>query len=195
MERRDDSPVGQGSLHRTPPIPAPSEDRLFTHWSSLESLHARTSPQSVPIRETGLDINQPVNQIAQPGSEPDQIGATGNTLCTDRNISSPRTHQQLDELGVRMIDMGTNTSDVEVRPHRDGARVITSDANARASLPIVDVMIPSGWEDQVAIPQINLSVLGYGPNLLRDSQMETPAVGGQEISILLQLDWASVCTS
>ena len=42
------------------------------------------------------------------------------------------------------MEMGTNTSDVEVRPHRDGARVVTSDANCQAPLPIVDVMIPSG---------------------------------------------------
>ena len=28
-----------------------------------------------------------------------------------------------------MMDMGTNTSDVEARPHIDGTRVVTSDAN------------------------------------------------------------------
>ena len=41
----------------------------------------------------------------------------GNALSD--NVSSPRTHRQLDEAGVRMIDMGTNTSDIEVRPQRD----------------------------------------------------------------------------
>ena len=50
------------------------------------------SPQSVPIRETGLDINQPINQTTQPGSEPAQIGAMGNALHDDINVSSPRTH-------------------------------------------------------------------------------------------------------
>ena len=79
------------------------------------------------MRETGLDINQPINQTIQPGSEPAQIGAMGNALCDDINVSSPITCQQLDELGVRMMDIGTNTLDVEVRPHRDGARVVTSD--------------------------------------------------------------------
>ena len=49
-------------------------------------------------------------------------------------------------------------------------------------------MIPSGGADQVAIPQINLSILGYGPNSLRDSQVGTPAERAQEISILPQLD-------
>ena len=86
------------------------------------------------------------------------------------------------------MDMGTNTSDIDVQPHRDGARVLTSDANTQASLPIVDVMFPCGEGDQVAIPQINLSILGYGPNSLRDSHVGTPAMRAQEISILPQLD-------
>ena len=86
------------------------------------------------------------------------------------------------------MDIGTNTSDIEVRPHRDGARVITSDDNAQASLLIIDLMIPSGGGDQVAIPQINLSIVGYGPDSLRDSHVGTPAMRAQEISILPQLD-------
>ena len=79
----------------------------------------RISPQSVPIRETGQSINQPDNQTTQPGSEPVQIDM-GNAPCEDINVSSPRTCQQPDELGVRMINMGTNTLDIEVTPQRDG---------------------------------------------------------------------------
>ena len=86
------------------------------------------------------------------------------------------------------MDMGTNTSDIEVRPHRDGARIVTSDTNVQAPLPLVDVMIPSGGGDPVAMPQINLSILGYGPNSLRDSHVGTSAAGAKEISILPQLD-------
>ena len=112
----------------------------------------------------------------------------GNALQDDAIVSPPGTHQQLDELGVRMMDMGTNTSDIEVRPHRDGARVLTSDANAQASLPIIDVMLPSDGGDQVAIPQINLCISGYGPDSLRDSHVGTPAMRAKEISILPQLD-------
>ena len=69
----------------------PSEERLFTDWSSLESPRARTSPQNVPIRETGQSINQPDNQTTQPGSEPAQIGAIGNALHDDINVTSPKT--------------------------------------------------------------------------------------------------------
>ena len=40
----------------------------------------------------------------------------------------------------------------------------------------------------MAIPQINLSISGYGPDSLRDSHVGTPATRAQEISILPQLD-------
>ena len=169
-----------------PPTPPPSDERCFTDWSSLEFPHVRTSPQNVPIREMGQSINQPDNQTTQPGSDPVQIGATGNAFCD--NVSSPRNHQQPDEGGVRMTDMGTNMSDIEVRPHSDGTRVVTLDANIQTPLPIVDVMIPTSGEDQIALPQINLSISGYGPNSLRDSQLGSSDVRAQEISILLHVD-------
>ena len=86
------------------------------------------------------------------------------------------------------MDMGTNTSDLEVRPHRDGARVVTSDMNIQAPLLLIDVMIPSGGGDLVAIPQINVSISGYGPDSLRDSHVGPPTMRAQEISILPQLD-------
>ena len=104
------------------------------------------------------------------------------------NVSSPRTCQQPDEVGVRMMDMGTNTSDVEAKPHLDGTRVATSDANIQTPLPIVDVMVPTSGEDPIALPQINLSISEYGPNSLQDSQKESLDVRAQEVSVLPQVD-------
>ena len=89
--RREDIPAGQESPHRTLPTPAPSEDRFFTDWSRLGSAHVRTPPQSVPVGETGPDINQPANQTTQPGLETTQIGATGNAHQDDTIVSPPRT--------------------------------------------------------------------------------------------------------
>ena len=86
------------------------------------------------------------------------------------------------------MDMGTNTSDVEARPHIDGTRVVTLDANIQTPLPIVDVMIPTSGEDQIALPQINLSISGYRPNSLRDSQFGSFDVRAQEVSVLPQVD-------
>ena len=62
------------------------------------------------------------------------------------------------------------------------------DANTQPSLPIVDVMLPSVGGDQLAIPQINLSIMGYEPDSLRDSHIRSPAMRAQEISIMPQLD-------
>ena len=182
--RGEDLLAEQETLHGTP-CSCPSEDRFFTDWSSLGSHHVRMPPQSVPVGETGPDINQPANQTTQPGSELTQIEAMGNTLQDDIIVSSPRTHRQLDELGVRMMDMGTNTSDIEVRPHRDRTRASTSDANAQTSLPIVDVMLPSGGGDQIAMPQINLSISGYEPESLRGSHIRSPDTRAQESPVLL----------
>ena len=74
-------------------MPAPLEDRFFMDWSSLGSgsPHVRMPPQSVLVREIGPDINQPVNQTTQPGSEPTQIGVTENALQEDTIVSPPRT--------------------------------------------------------------------------------------------------------
>ena len=149
-------------------------------------------PKSVPVRETVPDINQPANQTTQPGSEPTQIGVMENALQEDTIVSLQEPNDSLMELSVtnerRMMDMGTNTLDIEVRPHRDGTRASTSDANTQTSLSIVDVMLPSGGRDQLAIPQINLSILEYEPESLRDSHTRSPAVRAQGISMIPQLD-------
>ena len=85
------------------------------------------------------------------------------------------------------MDMRTNTSDIEVRPHRDGTRVSTSDANAQTSLSIVDVMLPSGGGDQIAMPQINLSISGYEPKSLRGSHIRSPDTRAQGSLVMPQL--------
>ena len=174
-----------------PPTPPPSENRLFTNWSSLDSPRARTSPQNASVREIEQDINQPDNQTSQPGSEPAQIEAMGNALHDD--VTSPSTCQQLDQVGARLIDMGTNTSDIEMRPQRDGARVIDSDDdNAQVSCPHVNVILPTGTNEQVHMPHINLSISRYGPELLRGSHTRTHDTGMQEIDTTI--GWSCICS-
>ena len=87
-----------------------------------------------------------------------------------------------------MTDMGANTLDVEVRPHRDRVRTSTMDTNAQPSIPIVDVMLPSGRGDHLAILQVNLSISGYEPDSLRNPHIRSPSTWAQEISIMPQLD-------
>ena len=88
----------------------------------------------------------------------------------------------------RVNDVGTNTSDVVVEPARDRIRASNMEANAQASIPIVDVMLPSGQGDHVTIPHVNLSISGYEPDSLRTSNMRTPSMRAQEVSTIPQLD-------
>ena len=76
--------------------------------------------------------------------------------------------------------MGTNTSDIEVRPHRDGIMVINLDDNAQVSCSLVDVILPTGMSEQVPMPHINLSISGYDPESLRGSHARTHNTGIQE---------------
>ena len=87
-----------------------------------------------------------------------------------------------------MIDMGTNTSDIEVRPQRDGTRIITSDDSTQASFPLVDIILPTGVNEQVPMPHNNLSILGYEPESLRGSHIRAQDTGIQENSTIPQLD-------
>ena len=92
-------------------------------------------------------------------------------------MTSPSTHRQLDKVGARLIDMGTNTSDIEVRPQRDGTRVTDSDDDAQVSCPLVNVILPTGMNEQVPMPHINLSISRYDPELLRGSHTRTHDTG------------------
>ena len=49
-------------------------------------------------------------------------------------------------------------------------------------------MLPSSRGDNLAIPQVNLSILGYEPDSLRNPHGRSPSRQAQEISIMPQLD-------
>ena len=88
----------------------------------------------------------------------------------------------------RMTDMGKNTSNVVIEPTGSGPRSLCMEANAQTSLPIVDALLHSSLGDHVAIPHVNLSILGYEPESLRTSGKRSPPVRAQEVSIIPQLD-------
>ena len=62
------------------------------------------------------------------------------------------------------------------------------DANAQTSILIMDIMLPSGRGDHLAISQVNLSISGYEPDSLRNSHGRSPSRRAQEILIMPQLD-------
>ena len=175
IERREDNTLRRES-QRAPPTSHHSEDRLFTDWSSLDSAQARTSPRNVSVRDIEQDGNQPCNQTIQPGSEPAQIDVMGNALHD--NVTSSSTHGQLGKVGARLIDVGINTSEIEVRSQRDGAGVVESDDdNVRISCPHVKVMPLTDTNEQVHVPHINLSTSRYVPESTRGSHMSTYDTG------------------
>ena len=63
------------------------------------------------------------------------------------------------------------------------------EVNAHTSIPIVHVLLPSGHEDHLKIPHVNLSITSYEPDSLRTLVgMGTPSMRTQEISTIPQLD-------
>ena len=147
---------------RAPPTSPQSEDRLFTDWSSLDSPQTRTSPRNVSVRDIEQDGNQPNNQTIQSGSEPAKIEVMGKALCDD--VTSSSTHPQPDQVGVRLIDVGINTSEIEVRTQRDGAEVVESDEdNVWISCPHVKITPLTDAIEQVHVPHIDLLTSRYVP--------------------------------
>ena len=77
------------------------------------------------------------------------MGVTEDAHQKDLPTTTPPVQQQsLDRLNVmderRVNDVRTNTSDVAVESARDRIRTSNMEANAQSSIPIVDVMLPSG---------------------------------------------------
>ena len=85
---RRENHIERCELPRAPLTPPPSEDRLFTDWSSIDSPRERTSPHNASARDVVPNINQPDNQTVQLGSEPARIEAMGNTLSDDMTFPS-----------------------------------------------------------------------------------------------------------
>ena len=179
--RNDMRPEPQG----LPPTPSPSEGR-FTDWRSLGSLHARTSPHDTPNRGVEPSANQPDQQATQSGSVP-----TREEVARDHSqeevIIPPRICQQPDEQSAQMIDMGTNTLNIEARSQRDGIRTAL-EINVQATQPPVDVMQPTGMNEQKPFPCLNMSVSEYEFETLRGSHTRPQEPGMQENLVIPQLD-------
>ena len=70
IERRENDTERHESPRAPPPsAPSPTDDRLFTDWSSIDSPRERASQCDVSARNTELNINQPDTQMDQPGSD------------------------------------------------------------------------------------------------------------------------------
>ena len=138
---RIDAPISSPTAHsqqlRTPPTPAPSENRLFTDWSSIESESPPIilSPQSVPVGDTlttpGIEGIHETHQTALQPSQPisqelymvTANGAIQEDLSNTTNVSQQPQGRSNIPSERRMNDMGTNTSDVVIEPTRSGLKM------------------------------------------------------------------------
>ena len=63
------------------------------------------------------------------------------------------------------------------------------EATTQTLIPTVEVLIPPGIGDNVSIPHVSLSILGYEPDdSLRTSGMRSPPARVQDVSMIPQLD-------
>ena len=84
--------------------------------------------------------------------------------------------------------MGTNTSNVMIEPTGSGPRLSCMEANSQTSIPIVDILLPSGPGDHLPMPHVNLSILGYETDSLRTAGLPSPPMRAQEVSTIPQLE-------
>ena len=99
---RSDIPISSPTVHRRqpriPPTPAPSEDRLFTNWSSIGSGSPPIIPPplSVPVGDTlttpGIEgihkTDQIVLQPSQPISKEPYMGAANGAVQEDLSTTT-----------------------------------------------------------------------------------------------------------
>ena len=79
---------------------------------------------------------------------------------------------------MRLIDVGINTSEIEVRSQRDGAEIVESDEdNVWISYSHVEVMPWTDAIEQGHVPHVNLLTSRYVPESTRDSCMSTYDIG------------------
>ena len=143
-------------------------------------------PQSVPrggtLITSGIeDIGETEQAALQPSQPISQEPHIGDTSCVvqENLLTAPAVSQwPLKRSNIanerRMTDMVTNTSDVVIEPTGSGPRPSHMEATAQTSIPIVDILLPSGLGDHIPMPHVNLSISGYEPDSLRTSSLRSP---------------------
>ena len=113
-ERRDDAErcqIAQTSPSATPP---PTEERLFTDWSSEGSPRERTS-QHVQLTRS-IESRRTEYITREPGDDEMRRHTLSDVSTT------PSAQVQMDPISVRLVDRETNTSQVDIRSYREEVR-------------------------------------------------------------------------
>ena len=141
-----------------PDVPPPTEERLFTDWSSKDSPRERGTQCNQSARSVEPSIT--VIQTEQPTIGPEENEVLGNTLSDVMAI--PSTRQQLSQVGTRFVDRETNTSEVDIRPQREEMRINIKHTHSKgvqvptshSDLSSHDIDIVGGSSARPCIPDI-----------------------------------------
>ena len=119
IERREDTERHETSQVPPPDVPPPTEERLFTNWSSIDSPRERVTQCVQSARSA--EPNTTVIQTEQPTRDPEDNEVLRHILSDMTTTSSTRI--QLDQVGARLVDRETNISAVDLRPQREETRI------------------------------------------------------------------------
>ena len=163
-ERREDTERHQTSQAPPPDVPPPTEERLFTDWSSVDSPRERVNQHNQSARS--VEPNGTVNQTEQPTIDPEDNEVLRYVLSDV--MTTPSTQILISQVGPRFVDRETNMSEVEIRPpreemsidiehtHSKGVQIPTS----HSELSSHDTDIVGGSPARLHIPDIMLQLDG-----------------------------------
>ena len=120
VERRKNEIERHETSQAQPPNVPPTEDRLFTDWSNIDSPREGETQHNLSVRSVEPNTTQTLNQTEQPELDPVRDETVGN--INNDVMTVPSTHQQLSQVGTRFVDRETNMSDVEINSQRKETR-------------------------------------------------------------------------
>ena len=145
VERRDDTERHQTSQASPPAASPPTEERLFTDWSSEDSPRERVNQQIQSARS--VESRRAVNQTEQSVREPGDNEVLRYVLSDV--TTTPSAQIQISQVGARFIYRETNTSEVEIRPPREEVRIDIDHPHSRG------VQVPS-CHSELSSPDNNI---------------------------------------
>ena len=113
------------------------EERLFTDWSSIDSPRERVTQCNQSARS--VEPNITVSQTEQPTIDSEDNEVLRYVLSDVTTI--PSTHQQISQVGTRLVDRETNMSAVEIRPQREETRTDIKHTHSKG------VQVPTSYSD------------------------------------------------
>ena len=119
VEIREDTERHQTSQAPPPDVPPPTEERLFTNWSSVDSPREKVNQCYQSARS--VEPNGTVNQTEQPTIDPEDNEVLRYVLSDV--MTTPSTQILISQVGARFVDRETNMSEVEIRPPREEMRI------------------------------------------------------------------------